>query len=169
MKKFTFILVLFLWVMISFAQDENEAVYRSGEDKYFAGEYNAAIELFTQVLATDPDHLNAYLQRGFCYVLLKDFDKAITDFSELLDRKEDHVWAYTSRGSSYNKIGEYELAMIDFDKALNLDPRNEEAYNNRGWSKKFLGDATGACKDWTASRKMGNAEAKIILTNNYCK
>jgi hypothetical protein len=26
-----------------------------------------------------------------------------------------------------------------------------------------------ACQDWTTSRKMGNAEARIILTNNRCK
>jgi hypothetical protein len=41
--------------------------------------------------------------------------------------------------------------------------------NNRGWSKKFKGDKDGACKDWNASKKMGNDEAKIILKNNQCK
>jgi len=168
MKKITILLVFILWVVMSFAQADIETVYRAGEDKYFEGEYNEAIELFSQVLSADPEHLSAYLQRGFCHVLLQDHKNAISDFTELLNRKSDHVWAFTSRGSSFNKLGEYELAIQDFNSALALDPKNEEAYNNRGWSKKFLGDKKGACKDWHTSMKMGNAEAKIILKNNYC-
>lgn len=168
MKKLSFLIVLLLWVLIGVAQDANEDLYRKGEDQYFSGKYTEAIGTFSQVLAADPNHLNAYLQRGFCHVLLKDHKNAIADFTALLERKNDHIWAYTSRGSAYNKIGEYELAMSDFNQALALDPENEEAYNNRGWTKKFLGDQKGACKDWHASQKMGNAEARIILTNNYC-
>ena len=52
---------------------------------------------------------------------------------------------------------------------LSLDPTDQEAFNNRGWSYKGKGDMKAACRDWKESRKMGNAEAKIILSNNRCK
>lgn len=148
---------------------EAERLYKEGENAYQAGAYAKAVGLFNEVLSLDPEHLNAYLQRGFCFVLQREYVKAINDFSAVIARKNDHLWAYTSRGSAYAKLNKHDLAMRDFDRVLELDPRNEEGYNNRGWSKKALGDLKGACTDWKASRKMGNAEAKIILENNRCK
>jgi tetratricopeptide (TPR) repeat protein len=149
--------------------DEVDALFRKGERAYSNGTYAEAIQFYTRVLEIDPEYLNAYLQRGFCHSLQREYEKAITDFSSVIDRKPDHLWAYTSRGSAYGKWGKQELAIQDFNTVLQLDPRNQEAYNNRGWAKKAAGDHKAACQDWVASRKMGNAEAKIILKNNQCK
>lgn len=146
-----------------------EATFKQGETAYRNGGYAKAIELFTQTLAIDPDHLNAYLQRGFCHSLQREYELAIVDFTSVIQRKPDHLWAYTSRGSAYGKSGRNDLAMADFNKVLELDPHNQEAYNNRGWAKKAMGDTKGACRDWKESRKMGNEEAKIILKNNNCR
>ncbi|MBV6404730.1 MAG: hypothetical protein GFGODING_01488 [Flavobacteriales bacterium] len=146
-----------------------QALFNEGEKAYQRGAYDEAIALFSRVLQQDGDHLNAYLQRGFCHSLTKRYEAAVADFSAVIARKPDHLWAYTSRGSAYNKLKQYDKAMRDFDQVLTLDPRNEEAYNNRGWARKGAGDPAGACKDWRASQRMGNAEARIILSNNRCK
>ncbi|MGV9013368.1 MAG: tetratricopeptide repeat protein [Flavobacteriales bacterium] len=146
-----------------------DVLFQQGETAYRNGGYAKAIGYFTQTLALDPDHLNAYLQRGFCHSLQREYDLAVMDLTSVIQRKPDHLWAYTSRGSAYGKLGRNDLAMADFDKVLQLDPHNQEAYNNRGWTKKAQGDADGACKDWNTSKKMGNTEAKIILKNNHCK
>lgn len=144
-------------------------LYKAGEKAYRNGDHRTAILLFTQVIEHDADHINAYLQLGFCHTLVKDYEKAIADFTAVIDRKPDHAWAYISRGSAYAKLEQHQLAMADFDRVLALDPKNEEAYNNRGWSRKATGDVAGACKDWKTSQRMGNGEARIILTNNRCK
>jgi tetratricopeptide (TPR) repeat protein len=149
--------------------DAVEQLYREGEKAYNSGAYAKAIGLFDQVLAKDPEHLNAYLQRGFCHSLQREYELAAADFSAVIERKNDHLWAYTSRGSAYNRLGKHDLAMRDFDTVLGLDPKNQEAFNNRGWAKKSLGDIAGACQDWRTSKKLGNGEAKIILENNRCK
>lgn len=148
---------------------EVEAIFRQGEQAYNSGAYAKAIGLYDEVLKRDPDHLNAYLQRGFCHSLQREYEAAVADFTAVIQRKGDHLWAYTSRGSAYNKLGKYDLAMADFDRVIALDPKNQEAFNNRGWTHKSQGDLDAACADWKASKKMGNAEAKIILTNNRCK
>ena len=149
--------------------EANGTLYKEGEQAYRSGAYAKACGIFTEVLRNDPENLNAYLHRGFCFTLQREYVKAIADFSAVIDRKGDHLWAYTSRGSAYAKLNKHDLAMRDFDRVLALDPKNEEAYNNRGWSKKALGDLKGACTDWKTSRRMGNAESKIILENNRCK
>ncbi len=169
MKRLLILISLSITVLASTAQAEAAKLYGDGERAYRGGDYTAAIALFTEVLTLDSENLNAYLQRGFCNSLLKQYAAAASDFTAVIERKADHAWAYTSRGSAYAKMGQHEKAMADFDQVIALDPRNEEAYNNRGWSRKALGDTGGACADWKASKKMGNAEAKIILENNRCK
>jgi tetratricopeptide (TPR) repeat protein len=144
-------------------------LFKQGEEAYRTGAYAKAIGLFDRVLQLDHEHLNAYLQRGFCHSLQQDYEAAVRDFTEVIKRKNDHIWAYTSRGSAYNRMGKPELAIRDFDQVLTIDPKDQEAYNNRGWARKALGNVDGACDDWRTSKKMGNAEAKIILSNNRCK
>ena len=146
-----------------------EELYQAGDRAYRSGDHDAAITLYGQVLDKDHEHVNALLQRGFCNSLVGAYDKAVKDFTTVIQLKNDHLWAYTSRGSAYIKMGEHELAIADLNKVISLDPKNEEAYNNRGWARKASGDLPAACKDWNTSKRMGNAEAKIILTNNRCK
>ncbi|HQW05074.1 MAG: tetratricopeptide repeat protein [Flavobacteriales bacterium] len=177
MPRYTLVLLCLLLQLGSSAQyladhvrpDPTEELYVAGERAYRSGDQVVAINLFDQVLEQDPEHLNALLQRGFCHSLNASYDEAVDDFTAVIDHKNDHLWAYTSRGSAYSKLGKYDLAIADFDRVIELDPKNEEAYNNRGWARKANGDPKGACKDWNSSKRLGNAEAKIILKNNRCK
>jgi tetratricopeptide (TPR) repeat protein len=172
MKKLK-IIILILSILPSLniiAQDSTATDYFNKGDYYYRNaDYQLAVTMFSKALMLDPGHQNALLQRGFCKNIIKDFEGAIADFTDVIRLNPDHKWAYLSRGSARNKTGEYQLAIEDFNKALEMDPTDQEAYNNRGFSKKLAGDKIGACEDWNKSRKLGNAEAKIILKNNNCK
>lgn len=148
---------------------DTEKLFQAGERAYRSGDLSLAIDLFDRVLFHDSDHINAYLQRGFSYSLSKNYERAVQDFSAVIERKADHQWAYISRGSALIRLERHEEAISDFDTVLTLDPRNEEAYNNRGWAYKGLNDMESACKDWKSSQRLGNAEARIILSNTRCK
>lgn len=148
---------------------ETERISREAEKAQRTGDLDRALGLYGEVLARDPENLNAFLKRGAIHSMRKEYEASVADFTAVIDRKPDHLWAYTSRGSAYNKLGKYDLAMRDFDLVLGMDPKNQEAFNDRGWSKKALGDTDGACKDWRASKRLGNEEAAIILKNNRCK
>lgn len=170
MKKLIPIFI-FLFPVLLNAQDV-AVMFNQGEQKKAAGDYHAAIGFYTKVLNSEPTHLNALLQRAFCYSIEKNYQSAITDYTKVIEAHPNHVWAYISRGSAYNKLLKYELALADFDKALSLNPDNAavcEALNNRGWAKEGLKRHDEACKDWNESKKKGNEEAKIILKNTHCK
>ncbi|HEX2617440.1 MAG TPA: tetratricopeptide repeat protein, partial [Flavobacteriales bacterium] len=64
-------------------------LFHQGEVAYNSGAYAKAIGLFDQVLAKDPEHLNAYLQRGFCHGLQHEYEAAVVDFSAVIQRKSD--------------------------------------------------------------------------------
>ncbi len=143
--------------------------YERGEQAYRRGDHALAVALFTEAIAVDPDNMNAYLNRAFCHVLLKQYTEAIKDLTVVIEREPKHALAYTTRGSSYLRSGEPDKALADLEMVISLDPRNEEAWNNKGWAYKARSDMDSACKAWRTSQRMGNAEAKIILNNNRCK
>lgn len=170
-KKLSLI-VVFLSGMWSTLQGQDSTAtdyFKKGDLHYRNFEHTLAIGYFSKAIELDPKHTNAYLYRGFCRNITKDFPGAIADFTKVLELNPDHKWAFVSRGSARNKTGDYTQAIEDFNRALTIDPSDQEAYNNRGFSKKMMGDKDGACEDWNKSKKMGNEEAKIILKNNYCK
>lgn len=165
----TLFIILSLLSFINLNAQDAETLFKNAESQYSLGNYEAAIKGYTDAIKLDETHINSYLRRGFTYIILEKYNEAISDFSKVIEFHPNHKWAYLSRGSAYNKVKEYKKAILDFDAVLKIEPENEEAFNNRGWAKKFLGDTDGACDDWKISKKLGNAEAKIILKNNNCK
>lgn len=148
---------------------EAESQYKKGEHKFLSGNYEEATEDFSKTLEIDSNHLNALSKRAFCYSFNGRYEEAIADFDKVIRLKPDYMQGYLSRGSAKNKLQKYSQAMVDFNKVLSMDPKNTEALNNRGWAKKGMNDHAGACDDWQQSKKLGNAEAKIIMKNNQCK
>ncbi|MBU0764553.1 MAG: tetratricopeptide repeat protein, partial [Bacteroidetes bacterium] len=171
MKKVFLIVTLGIISSALFAQNAEE-LFNKAESKARGGNFEEAIDLYTSAINADPEYENAYLRRAFAYINIKDYEKAVADYTAIIKNNPDHTFAYLSRGGAYNKLEKYKEAMADFDKVLEIEQgglQAQEAYNNRGWSKKALGDKAGACEDWKKSKKIGNAEAKLILKNNHCK
>ena len=166
MKK---IILLFTVVLsLNLLAQDAEALLKQGDILRNNNKFEEAIEKYTQAIAADKELTNAYMQRAYTYIRLKDYTNAVTDYTEVIEQNPKNSFAYLSRGSAYNKMKKFNKALTDFNKILETNPKDQEAYNNRGWAKKGLGDKTGACKDWKKSKKLGNREAKIIYKNNGC-
>lgn len=168
MQKLSLFISLFIGTFFLQAQDA-ASNYKKGEHKFQMGNYDEAIEYYTNTLNADSNHLDALSKRAFCYSFNGRYEEAIADFDKVIKLKPDYARGYLSRGSAKNKLNRFSEAIVDFNKVLTLDPKNTEALNNRGWAKKGLKNLAGACEDWEQSKKLGNAEAKIILKNNQCK
>jgi len=153
------------------AQDKKQsyAAYKKGMQLFAQGKTKEAIKSFDLSIKADSSYEDAWIKRGCMKGMVGDFEGEMSDYNHVIAMYPNHVYAYVSRGGAYNRLNEFVKAMVDFNKALEMDPDNQEAYNNRGFTKKALGDKEGACDDWNRSKQKGNAEAKIILKNNYCK
>ncbi len=171
MKKFILLSVLSFCLTLTSvkAQDAAEALYKTGEKFVLSGEFDKAIPYFDQALQANPKHKASLSRRGFCKVQGGDYNGAIADYTLLIETEPKEKFAYLSRGSAKNKLEQYDSAIEDFNKVLAIDPKDTEALNNRGVAKKKKGDKAGACADWTASKKLGNGDAKLMLDNNKCK
>lgn len=93
------------------------------------GDYPAALEDYTQVLALVPD---AYWfnRRGLTYEELKDFEKAEADYSRALELDPKWAVAYNNRGFARFHLKNYGGAKADFETAIKLDPSAPTPYVN---------------------------------------
>jgi tetratricopeptide (TPR) repeat protein len=124
-----FLLVVLLPSLIAQAQDLRDpgvtepyhpsfVHYRVGI--YFAlrGNYERALDEFTQAIDGLPQFGSAYAARGDVYQTLGEFDLAIADYTTAIDIYPDFVSALYTRGRAYHAVGEFELAIDDYENAV---------------------------------------------------
>ncbi|MBU4318657.1 MAG: tetratricopeptide repeat protein [Proteobacteria bacterium] len=90
------------------------------------GQYDLAIDDYTEVLKLRPNELSAYLSRGNVWLAKGQTDKAIEDFSKAIDANPKYAGAYVCRGKLWCKNGELDKAHTDFSKATELDNNSPE-------------------------------------------
>jgi len=99
----------------------------SAEDHFNRGQfyfkqqkYDAAIEAFEQALTADPDFSQAYLEMGFAYRLLGDFQKAITAYTNALALDPNDASAHLRLGEIHQLLNDPEAAEAEFAAYRNL-------------------------------------------------
>ena len=111
-----------------------------GDELRKKGDYNKAIEAYTQALAAaNPKDANetqailmAYVHRGRVWERMHEFDKAIADCSKALELAPKDEALYVIRGAAWMAKGDYDKAIADASSAVALDPNYADAYNARG-------------------------------------
>lgn len=146
------VFIFILWACFpGYAQTDPKALFEAGVDKYKEGEYQAAVDLFTQLIIIAPDSAKALKNRGVALMNLGKMDEAISDFTKAIDLDPDLKGLYVNLGAAWHYKGAYEKAVKTYDKAVEEDPSRALTYYNRGISKMLLKDLTGAVADFEKS------------------
>ena len=107
--------------------------YRSGK----LADLDRAIELFSWVLSSDPDSVEAYNSRALSYLDRDrpgDLELALADLDRALDLEPERAATYLNLAVAYIERGgrdDLEIAIADLDKALDINPDYASAYVNR--------------------------------------
>ncbi len=107
------------------------------------GNYNKAIELFTQALEITENPSYVMHDRGMTYSKNKEYNKAISDISKAMelnpDEKDFIAQCYNDRGVIYFYSGEYDKSWSDVQIALNMGynvhPGFLAALKSKGYSQ----------------------------------
>jgi len=91
-----------------------------------------AIEAFSRAIASNPEHVAAYNNRGIAWCNKGDYDRAIADYNRALEIDPRCAEVYNNRGGAWFYKGNYAQAINDYDRALGIDPNFSNAYSNRG-------------------------------------
>ena len=107
-------------------QKRREAAIHNNRANTYAekGDYDRAIEGYTEAIQLNPDYVYAYYNRGSVYREKEDYDRAIEDFTTAIDLKPDLVEAYYNRGVAYYERREFAQSIEDYSKTIDLKPES---------------------------------------------
>ena len=128
---------------VAFAYNHRGVAYHA------KGDYDRAINDYTQAIALDPNYAVAYNNRGLAYTSNDNNDRAINDYTQAIMLDPRYAQAYTNRGVAYHAKGDYDRAISDYTQAISLNPRYVKAYIDRGAAYQVKGDYDLAIVDYT--------------------
>ena len=112
------------------------------------GDYDRAIQDFSQAIRLDPKCAYAFNGLGNAYNGEADYDQAIQNYDRAIRLISNYGYAFNGRGNAYNSKGDYDRAIQDFDQAIRLNPNFAYAFNGRGNSYNDKGNYDRAIQDY---------------------
>lgn len=125
------------------------------------GNHSAAIAIFSELIARNPDNANHYSNRGLVYFQSGKADCAISDYNRALELNPRLDSAYNNRANYYAAQGQFFEAILDYDIALDLNPANVRAWINQGITFRDLGMYDRALESFDLALCLGKLEGHI--------
>jgi tetratricopeptide (TPR) repeat protein len=106
--------------------ESEEALYGRAMFLQENGDYDRAIQDYTQILKINPRNKNAHYNLGYVhYTYLKVYSQAIKHYDDAIAADPNYAEAYYSRGLCYEAVGNIGAAQTDYEKSLQLRPGYE--------------------------------------------
>jgi Flp pilus assembly protein TadD len=124
------------------------------------GRLPEALFNYHKAVTINPDHAEAWSNRGVTLYGLKRFEEALSSYDKALAINPDHVEALNNRGNALQQLKRFEVALSSYDKALAIKPDHVEALNNRGlvlYERNRLEEAIASVMIEVPVRRWGSA------------
>jgi|TARA_B110000027_G_scaffold127165_1_gene146246 tetratricopeptide (TPR) repeat protein len=86
------------------------------------GNYNYALKIFDNIIATDPEWSEAWNKRATTYFLMKQFTNSLNDIDKVLSIEPRHFGALSGQARIFIKLQKYEKAIKSIERALKFYP-----------------------------------------------
>ncbi len=96
--------------------------WNEGIQKHHQGDYEAAMDLYTQAIQIHPESKMAYLYRGTLHYDQGNYEEAINDYTQALNIDSQFTWALNARGVALFRNGQADSAQKDFAYSQEIDP-----------------------------------------------
>jgi tetratricopeptide (TPR) repeat protein len=114
-----------------------------GAIHYALGQYEVAIDDFTRVLNTDPEHAEAYQQRSLALTQLRKFEMALTDLDVYCSMRTEDLGSLLRLANLFSHLKHYGEAMQLFSRVLQMAPGSPQIlygigvahFRRREWSQ----------------------------------
>ena len=105
-----------------------------GVEFFKAGNYEAAINAFSEAIKLNPNLPHLFSNRAACYLATGDNERCISDCCRALglfypvvpSNYASRTKVFVRRGTAYANVGSLDLALQDYDAALKLSPTDEQ-------------------------------------------
>ena len=101
-------------------------------EEHRRGDLQAAVDIYTRVLAQAPGNAELHNNRGVLLQQLQRYEEALACYDRAIALKAGYANAHFNRGTVLKKMLRREESLASYDQALAFNPRLPEAHNNRG-------------------------------------
>ena len=174
--------------IIAATPTSGESPFDEGVRFFESDEYDKAIDAFAVAILLDPEHANAWFNRGVSYARMGWFPQAIEDYDKAIRLNpqlglegvavpDDRVSVSVrvplpaaespfEQGVRLFKVGEYEEAIDAFTRSIILDPERADAYFNRGILHAKLGRLMEGMEDYDEAVRL-NMRLRLPLHRGH--
>jgi S1-C subfamily serine protease len=110
--------------------DVGEALYRTGLDSLWLGNYDHAVGYFENAVNRNPKRADAWIQVGYCKVKQGKNEEAIKAYQQALQLKPSSEEVLNKLGDAYYYAGRLSEAIDSYKEAARLHPRRADAFYN---------------------------------------
>jgi tetratricopeptide (TPR) repeat protein len=125
--------------------------------KYYTeiGQFEKALNDFSQAITLDPDSPKNFYDRGTCFFKLGLYEEALHDLSQAIRLSHVPVFEYyNNRAIVFAKMNRLQEALEDYSLAIKINPASPEPYYNRGNIFTRIGSYSEALDDYTRAIKL---------------
>ncbi len=109
-----------------------ETYFEQGLEQANLGDLEAAIALWDQALAIDPNFAPAWHNRGSALGTIGQTEEAIASFDRALALNAQDIEALNAKGQVLYSLGQWPEAIACWDQVLTIEPNYHLAWYNRG-------------------------------------
>lgn len=102
-----------------------EEAKAKGNAAFAAGNFNEAVEHFSEAIKLSPTNHVLYSNRSAAYASLHQYDKALEDGQRTVELKPDWSKGYSRLGAAFVGLGRFDDAISAYKKGLDIDPNND--------------------------------------------
>lgn len=106
-----------------------EEWFEQGQVSYEAGEFETALNQYSEAIALNATHVKAYASRASVLGILEDYEGAIADYTTAIGLEPDFAVAYGGRGYAQALKGDLTAASEDLWEAAQLFKGQEDMDN----------------------------------------
>ena len=144
---------LFLWdkyktvaILLPVLLIGSNAILTYQRNKVWKSEFT----MWSDVIIKSPNKERGYLNLGYAYGNLKEWDNAIVNFNKVNEIKPNHhAAAYYNLGIAYWALEQKEKAMESYTTAIKVDLNYADAYYGRGVCYHYLNEPDKALADYS--------------------
>jgi lipopolysaccharide biosynthesis regulator YciM len=146
-----------------------QALYDLGLDYRKGGLFNRAVESFQEVLAMDPQHVEACRQTVSLFEEVREWEKAFEAAKRLdkltgLDSRPVLAHYKTEMGKEYMAAGQLERAEESLEQAISVHKGCLDAYLHLGDLELARGRARRALNVWRKALRLEPTHAHLVVT-----
>ncbi|MEL7234204.1 MAG: tetratricopeptide repeat protein, partial [Chloroflexota bacterium] len=145
--------------VVAFAQDDDPLA--DAEALLEEGEFEDAVEAYTEILDGDEENVDALIGRSEAYIALGEERRALADARRAVTLAPDNPDAYIARGAALLAT-DIDAALEDFSEATRLDPEYAEAYLVLAQVYSALGQGSQALANYDAAIEIEPENADYV-------